>query len=164
MSIQDVLHSIAEGRLHEALVRCWLTFHRDYPAFRAAEKTALEVREDYAVSKKRLERLILENLKLKIENRSIDFPLALIEVLDRYLFERYNRKGNAPPVRIDIDGDMYHIHRRVIAYVDPPRHTRQTGHLQSWVKYHWILPCNIGGYRGADQTGFKSSYPPEHSA
>ncbi|MFH0995719.1 MAG: hypothetical protein V1844_09525 [Pseudomonadota bacterium] len=112
MAIQTVVDQIIAGNLHEALVGCWRYFISDFPRFQEAETHALGSEEKYRCFKKKLADLFIENEKLKLHNLTIDFPLAILEVLDQYIFERFNRMGNPPAARVKIDSEFYYVHRR----------------------------------------------------
>ena len=146
MKISFIVQLIADGKLHEALVHLFHGFRSDHPAFLDAEKSALDNRDEYDRFKEMFDTLLFENARLKIENRTVENPLAVMEVLDRYLFEKYSRKGNPPPVSRTVEGQKYYIRRRVLGYRNPPPHHRQTGHLQSWLTYHWLIPASFAGY------------------
>jgi hypothetical protein len=118
--VNQIITQIIAGKLHEALVECYQYLISDISRFNRVEKQALESPEAYRNQKQLIAKLLLENQKLKLLNASSDFPLALLEVLDRYLFERYNRSGNSPAPRVTVGGESFYIHRRVIGYKNPP--------------------------------------------
>lgn len=145
MEFKPIIDRILAGKLHEAFVLCWHYFTSDFPRFQKTEKHALESPSEYHQLQEMLAKRLLENEKLKLLNLPIDFPLALLEVLDRYLFERFNRSGNLPTPMITAGGQYFYVYRRRIGYQSTPPHRLQTGHPRSWLTFHQIVPCFVDG-------------------
>ena len=139
---------LAANALHAALVRCWHYLKTDQTVFLRAEAKALDDRQAHERAKDGIVKALLSRTTLHIDN--IDWPpLATLEILDRFLFERFDAgHGLAPPVQVPVDDALsYFVTRRQIAFAEPPRHSGQTGHLHSWLRWHWIAPTGIGGFQ-----------------
>jgi predicted amidohydrolase len=147
MPLKQIGRDLADGKLHQALLRCWLFFRDHHPAFQAAEKIAMDMAEQHSEQKEKLYDLLLLGDPLTLRNRKYENPLALMEALDQFLFERYASHRPAPPCLLSHGKEKYFIYRRVGAYGATPRHAEQTGHLQSRLRHHWIIPARIEGIK-----------------
>ena len=143
-----IREDLSANALHAALVRCWHYLRSDRAVFSNAEAEADRDSDAYGRLKDRIQKALLPRTKIHIENRDWP-PLATLEVLDRFLFERFDAcHGLAPPAVVPIAGTPgYYVARRQIAFSEPPRHAAQTGHLYARLRWHWIAPTAIGGFQ-----------------
>ncbi len=152
--LQEIAREIAKVRFYHALVRCWHLFRHNNPAFRKAEQQALNNPESYEQHKKELTdivdsrqpvRIVGSNQALKITDFIFEYPLAILEVLDQLLWERHGLKRQTAPGKVLIGERGYFIHRRALAHAIHSRYVKQTGHMQRWLRHHWIIPSEIEG-------------------
>lgn len=81
-------------------------------------------------------------------NRNLphEYPLVFLEVLDDFLFKRFAYStGFSLSTNVLLDGETYLIHRRILQRSIDTAHASKTGHLQSWLRHHWIVPAQIRG-------------------
>lgn len=157
--MKNILECIAKNDLHEALVRCWKLLESDFPLFQKEESEARnqDANTPYQQQKKRFNKILLANEHIRIRDLSPEYPLAFLEVLDEYLFNRFSfSAGLALQPQVLLGGESYVIHRRVLQRSLDAAHSGKTGHLQCWLRYHWIVPLKINGIeiRFRSATGF----------
>ncbi len=143
-----IIECIARDDLHGALARCWKLLDGNFPLFQEQESAAFDRSGDspYRRQKKRVYDALLTDEPLRIRNLPQEYPLAFLEVLDDYLFKRFDRSaGLSPSMNVPLDGETYVIHRRVLQRSTNTAHASKTGHLQSRLRHHWIVPSRISG-------------------
>lgn len=148
--MKHVIECIAKNDLHESLVRCWRLLEADFPLLQEQESAARNQRRGtaYQEQKKRVYKALLANEPLRIRNLPHEYPLAFLEVLDDYLFNRFDYiEGASPMASVLLEGETYFIHRRALQRSIDTAHASKTGHLQSWLRHHWIVPARISGIK-----------------
>ncbi len=73
-------------------------------------------------------------------------PLALLQAIDRYLFTLSGGRDDSEAARCRAGNTDYWLVRRPFPTIDKPVYAKHYGHLQSWLRYHWIVPTGISGY------------------
>lgn len=148
--MEHVIECLAKNNLHEALVRCWKLLKSNFPLFQDQEALARDPGSGnpYQVQKARIHQALLSSQSLKIRNLPTENPLAFLEVLDGYLYHRHSRSGGlALSPQFFLEGEAFMMHRRI--FVRQPDfglgHASKTGHLQTWLRHHWIVPTRIHG-------------------
>ncbi|MGC8490125.1 MAG: hypothetical protein ACP5SH_00145 [Syntrophobacteraceae bacterium] len=146
--MEQVVECIAKNDLHESMVRCWRMLETNFPFFQEQEQAARDHSRDdsYRKQKESIKKAVLSGTSLLIRNLSHEYPLAFLEVLDDYLFKRFDYSaGLSPSTLVLLDGETYTVHRRVLESSMETAHGSKTGHLQSWLRHHWIVPASING-------------------
>jgi len=146
--MKDIIECMANSQFHEALARCWKLLESDFPLFQEQESAARNPSGDspYQKYKERVSKALWANEHLRIRNLPREYPLAFLEVLDDYLFKRFDYSaGLSLSTNVLLDGETYAIHRRVLQRSMDTGHASKTGHLQSWLRHHWIVPARISG-------------------
>lgn len=147
--MEQAIEYIVENKLHEAMLSCWhlLDLDTNFPFFQAQERAALDKNSPYMAQRKLIRKALLENDPMRIRNLPRQYPLAFLEVLDEYLFLRFEYSARfSPPTKIMFKGEAYTFHRRVSRISTKTTHGSQTGHLQSWLRHFWIIPAQISGF------------------
>lgn len=149
--MKHIIECIAKNNLHEALVRCWRLLEPNLPFFQEQEGAAFNQSDDspYKKQKKRVYKALCAREPLLTWNLPHEYPLAFLEVLDDYLGTDLENVKDPLSLSnlsagVPLDGKTYFIHRRVLQSSTKTTHASQTGHLQSWLRYHWIVPARIG--------------------
>ncbi|MGA2400562.1 MAG: nitrilase-related carbon-nitrogen hydrolase [Syntrophobacteraceae bacterium] len=146
--MDKVVEQIVNNNLHAALVGCWklLDPSDNLPFFQEQEYAALNENEDspYQKQKKRVDEALWADEPLLIRNLPREYPLALLEVLDDYLYKYFDCPAGLTPLPyVLLDGETYVIRRRVLQRSMDTAHASKTGHLQRWLRHHWIVPARI---------------------
>ncbi|MGH8563577.1 MAG: hypothetical protein ACREXW_05615 [Gammaproteobacteria bacterium] len=142
--IAEVLRALREDQPYHGLLRLWLAFRNNQPRLNRA---AMRARRDDSGHQEAYEAVGLDGNHLRLTNLNVRHELAIIAAIDQYLWLHYDAMGNAPPARLRLDGEDWLIHRRRIATSQRSRHAAQTGRLQTWCRFHWVLPETIAGFR-----------------
>jgi predicted amidohydrolase len=146
--MKHIIECIAKNDLHEALVRCWRLLESDFPRFQEQEFAVLNQNRGSPCQeqKERIHKALVADEPLRIRNLPQEYPLAFLEVLDDYLFKRFDcSAGLSLSTHVLLDGETYVIHRRILQRSLDTVHASKTGHLQSWLHHHWIVPVRISG-------------------
>jgi hypothetical protein len=145
--IAEVLQSLREGRLHHGLLRLWLAFRNDLPRLNRAAMRAHEDASGHRGACKAISLFLEDGNHLKLRQKlDVGHELAILEAIDEYLWIHYDAMGNAPPAQVWLEGEDWLIHRRRIAASRHSCHAAQTGHLQTWCPFHWVLPTTFAGF------------------
>jgi len=160
--MKHVIESIAKNYLHESMVRCWRLLETHFPLFQEQERAARDRSGDspYQQHKKSIYKALWANEPMLIRNLPQEYPLAFLEVLDDYLFNRFDYSAELSK-NLLVDGETYIIHRRVLQRSMDTAHASKTGHLQSWLRHHWIVPARISNieirFRSAPDSIYKAT-------
>lgn len=144
--VDQIVAAACAGHTAMALVRLWHQLDRNRPTgLQAAEQQVAGDRGGFDAARTAavtaLDAGDSEGLCTVLQQ----WPLAVLAALDeqRHL-EGAGDDGSAAAC-VRIDGEDYWLHRRrLLRTADAPFPARQSGHLQRWLKYHWILPARLG--------------------
>jgi predicted amidohydrolase len=144
--MEKVIECIAKNNLHESLVRCWRMLDADFPSFQEQEQAARDQGQggSYRTQKESIDKAIWSNEPLRMRNLLREYPLAFLEVLDDYLFHCRDYRSQLS-TGVLLDGETYFVHKRVLKRSENTAHGSKTGHMQSWLRHHWIVPASVNG-------------------
>jgi hypothetical protein len=141
--LKAIRGALVKSEFHRAFVLCWLALKNSLPFFQESEKRYLDSPHDHQQKCQRVLEAIISKEALLVNNLPVDNPFALLEAIDTYLYLRYGRQGPSPPICIEVKLEKFYIYRRVSNRHRLCRYSKQTGHLSSKLKYHWIVPSQI---------------------
>lgn len=142
-----VIEDIRKRELHRALLRLWLALREDHPRLQRAESLRGSESGTHRAVKDALLDILVSGNHLKLADLDSRHELAFLQALDESLWLFHDATGRAPRVPLGLDGRTWYLHRRVTTAGAKARHAAQSGHLQSWCCYHWVLPHEVGGFQ-----------------
>ncbi|MDY6853970.1 MAG: hypothetical protein SWO11_04565 [Thermodesulfobacteriota bacterium] len=131
--------------VHTAFVSLWVLLRDDIPFFHEAQKATLDDDDRHRQAKENIISRLMENSPLKIRNILITLPLAILEALDEYLYIYNGAKSDTPPPLLKVKDKTYIIQRREKRGKKNIILAQQTGHILTYLHYHWITPQEIKG-------------------
>ena len=131
--------------VHTAFVSLWVLLRNDIPFFQEAQRATLDDDDGHRQAKENVISRLMEDSPLKIRNIPTTFPLAILEAVDEYIYLYHGTKSDAPPPLLKVKGETYIIHRQEKRGIKNIIHAQQTGHILTYLHYHWIIPHEIKG-------------------
>ena len=142
--ISSLTAYIVRGKFQSAFVELFHALRSNYPQWKNAEQDMLN--QDKDDLKERILDTLLSGSQLKLHKLSNSNPLSLLAALDEYIFSRYSGIGASLEAKVKVKKNIYLIHRRTLEASCQSTFSHQTGHLQAWLTYHWIIPEKINGF------------------
>ncbi|MGH9892380.1 MAG: nitrilase-related carbon-nitrogen hydrolase [bacterium] len=142
-----VIADIRKQELHRALLRLWLALYDDSPRLERAEALHDLDSGTHRAVKDGLGEILVSGNHLKLGDLNPEHDLAFLQALDEFLWLRYDATGRSPPVRLELGGRAWFLHRQVTDASGKSSLATRSGSLQFWCRYHWVVPHKVGGFQ-----------------
>lgn len=145
-TVSRIARDACAGHTAMALVQLWHQLDRNRPTgLQAAEQQACANPGGFAAARARavtaLDAGDPEGLRTELQQ----WPLAVLMALDEQRHLECAGDDGSVAASIKIGRERYWLHRRRLGRTaEAPFPARQRGHLQHWLKHHWVLPARLG--------------------
>lgn len=146
-ALRQIVGAACAGRTAEALVRLWHQIDRNHrPAgLQAAEQRVCEDAAGFVAARKDAVTALGEGHSGRLRTVLRQWPLAVLEALDEQRHLECAGDDGSVAACVRIGPEHYWLHRRRLTRTAAaPFPARQSGHLQRWLKHHWVLPTRHG--------------------
>ena len=91
--------------------------------------------------------ILVSGNHLKLGDLDRRHELAFLQAVDEFLWLRYDATGHSPPVRLELGGREWFLHRQVTDASGKSSLATRSGSLQFWCRHHWVVPHKVGGFQ-----------------